>query len=448
MRTAPVLLLAAASLSFSQQTPRRDRTVIVVSIDGLPAAAWRDSRLPMPFLRKLAREGVLAEGMIPVNPSVTWPNHTTMVTGVYPARHGVLFNGLPVFEGERSAVTIEPWRDKSELVQAPTVYDLAHQAGLKTAQVDWVAIHNPRTIHFPFPEVPSPDGAIEKEMIAAGILTREEVAEFMKSSPAWRDHYWTEAAIHILRKHKPNLLLFHLLQTDSLNHRHGAGSPASLAGYAYADACVKRLMDAVEQAGLAGRTTLLVVSDHGFRTAARQIRANVVLASQGLLRSDAGKVDCDVYVVPEGGTAMLYVRNARRKAELLPKLRSLFAETEGVADVIDRTGYRQLGLPDPEKTARMADLFLVAKPGYAFSGALTGPAVAPMDDRSSPGNHGYIHTDDQMQATFLAWGADVRKGARLGVIRNLDVAPTIATLLGLTMSGIEGKPLTDALDRR
>src|SRR4029453_4506601 len=91
------------------------------------------------------------------------PNHTTMVTGVPPARHGVLFNGLLVRDGPQAPPKVEPWRDKAEMVKVPTVYDVAHAAGLKTAQVDWVAIQNPGTITWEFPERPDPQGAIERE---------------------------------------------------------------------------------------------------------------------------------------------------------------------------------------------------------------------------------------------------------------------------------------------
>src|SRR5262245_50487984 len=107
----------------AQAVPAKERCVVVISIDGLPAWAWDDPKLPMPTLRKLAREGILAKGMTVSNPSITWPNHTTLVTGVRPAKHGVLFNGFPVRQGERAPVKIEPGHDKSELVHAVTVYD-------------------------------------------------------------------------------------------------------------------------------------------------------------------------------------------------------------------------------------------------------------------------------------------------------------------------------------
>ena len=138
----------------------------MISLDGFPAYALDDPRLPIPTLRKLAQEGIVAASMRPVNPTVTWPNHTAMVTGVDASEHKVLYNGLLTHSDTTVQPSIEPWRDKDVLVHAPTIYDIAHQAGLTTAQVDWVAIYGAKTITWQFPELPDPNGAIEREMIA------------------------------------------------------------------------------------------------------------------------------------------------------------------------------------------------------------------------------------------------------------------------------------------
>ena len=74
----------------------KDRHVILVSIDGFPAWLWKDPSLEMPNLRRLAAQGAAATAMTVSNPSITWINHTTLVTGVTPQKHGVLFNGLLV----------------------------------------------------------------------------------------------------------------------------------------------------------------------------------------------------------------------------------------------------------------------------------------------------------------------------------------------------------------
>jgi hypothetical protein len=110
---------------------------------------------------------------------------------------------------------IEPWIDKNEMVLSPTVYDLAHKAGLTTAEIDWVAIQNPGTITWSFAERPRVDGVVEREMIAAGLASEAEIRDFAKAPITLRDEIWTRAAIHPMSRHRPNLLLFHLLTTDS-----------------------------------------------------------------------------------------------------------------------------------------------------------------------------------------------------------------------------------------
>ena len=120
--------------------------------------ALDNPRTPVPTLHRLVREGARAAAVMPINPVVTWPNHTMYVTGVTPAKHQVMFNGLLTRDAS-GLPKIEPWRPKREMVKAPTVYDAAFAAGLTTAQVDWVAIHEPQTITWAFAERPSPGGA-------------------------------------------------------------------------------------------------------------------------------------------------------------------------------------------------------------------------------------------------------------------------------------------------
>jgi hypothetical protein len=141
------LLVSSAHCLAAQTTPDFDAKkpiVIVITIDGFPARALEDPRLPMPTLRSLAAAGAVANGMLPINPTVTWPNHTAMITGVDASRHFVMANGLVVLPPDGSAPRIEPWTDKDKLVHARTLYEAAAEKGLTTGQVDWVAIFTTR----------------------------------------------------------------------------------------------------------------------------------------------------------------------------------------------------------------------------------------------------------------------------------------------------------------
>ena len=451
MKMIPVLILAVLVFlrpgpgHAAEIVPAKDRIVVLLTIDGFPAWIWREPTLPMPTLRKLAAEGAVADAMTVSNPSITWINHTTLVTGVEPRKHGVLFNGLLIRQPPLAPV-IEPWRDKAELVRVPTVYDVAHRAGLKTAQVDWVAILNSGTIDWEFLEVPKTSGLIERELIARGAVSANEVAGFGKGKNiAWRDMIWTRAATHIVREHRPNLLLFHLLTTDAVNHATGPGSQASYTAYAYADRLLGEFLDALAEAGFKEKATILVTTDHGFKKVAKVVFPNVALRNAGLVQIDKEKVSrCDAYAMAQGGMAFVYINDPARRESLLPQLRDLFAGMEGVAQVIEGDAATKLGMPLPSENPGMGDLVLFAKAGYAFKGAFDGEElVAPSSNYL--GTHGYIASDPDLDGVFIATGCGIKQGARAARIRNLDVAPTIAALLGVELPASDGRVLSEFL---
>ena len=391
----------------------------------------------MPNIRRLIQEGAVAESMIGVNPTVTWPNHTSMVTGVTPAKHTVLFNGAPVRGGEGEPVRVEPHVPKDQLVAGSTVYDAAAAAGLTTAEVDWVAIEKAPSVTWRFAEWPSVDGQIEREMIEAGMVAENDIRTFTKRQIAWRDEIWTRAGEHIITRHKPNLLLFHLLTTDSVQHQYGPGTLAAHTALALADTRVGRIVEATKRAGIYDRTTFLIVSDHGFKTVKRLIRPNALLRQLGL--GDRA------WVVPEGGTAMVYVTRTAERAATAQQLRESLSKLEGVSRILTPDEFASAGLPPPGPNSRMADLLIAAADGYSFHAASEGEPVVSVPVGSSPGSHGYLNSDPDMGAIFVASGAGIKRGAQLGTIRNLDVAPTIAQLLRLSFTGAEGQPLTAIL---
>ena len=135
--------------------PHKDRCVILVSIDGLANFYIDDPKADVPTMRRLAARGARAEGgMICSFPTVTWPNHTTLVTGVSPARHGVV--GNEYFDrstGKTTALILDHNFNKEQTVRAPTVYDAAHAAGLTTAAVSWPASREAKSLDWTVPDM-------------------------------------------------------------------------------------------------------------------------------------------------------------------------------------------------------------------------------------------------------------------------------------------------------
>jgi predicted AlkP superfamily pyrophosphatase or phosphodiesterase len=448
MRAVLVLLLSSF-LPGILAAANKDRHVILVTIDGFPASIWKDPALPLPTLRKLAADGATADAMTVSNPSITWPCHTTLVTGVTPQKHGVLFNGLLVRQNPGQPPKLEPWVDKSRLVRVPTLYDLAHQAGLTTAESDWVAVTRPGTINWSFAEIPKADGVVEREMIAAGLLTPGDIAGMQpggsRNKTVWRDDLWTRAAIYMFKQHRPNLLLYHTLNTDATHHRYGPGTDPSYTALAFADRLLGDLVRAVDESGLRSKTTIIVTTDHGFKKVEKFAYPNVVLKKAGLVKTAGPSVaHCDVYAMTQGGIAFVYVLDPARKTELVPRLKELFATAEGVDRVIDASEAHTLGLPTPAENQGMGELILYPKNGYSFAASPAGDAPAG-PALNYGGSHGYFNGDRELDGIFIASGAGIKRGARLERMRNLDVAPTIARLLDLSLPKPDGRVLEEIL---
>jgi len=107
----------------------------------------------------------------------------------------------------------------------------------------------------------------------------------------------------------------------------------------------------------------------------------------------------------------------------------------GLARVILPAEYPQHGYPAVAPQGRMADMVLVAEPGYAFDGTVTGELSVDVPAGATPGQHGYLNTDPEMTAILVAWGAGIQPGSRSGIVPNVGVAPTIAQLLHLEFPG-------------
>ncbi|HYF37414.1 MAG TPA: alkaline phosphatase family protein, partial [Prosthecobacter sp.] len=202
----------------------------------------------------------------------------------------------------------------------------------------------------------------------------------------------------------------------------------------------------VEEAGLRDKTTFVVSTDHGFKKVTKYVYPNVALKKAGYAQAFGPTItQCDVAAMTQGGLAFIYVTNTARKAELLPKLKELFAGVEGVDKVIDGNEGPTLGMPKPEENQGMGDLVLYAKAGYAFNNGVTGDAESgPTTDYA--GTHGYMNSDPELDGIFIASGKGIKKGVTVERMANLDVAPTIARLLGLTLPQTDGRVLEEVLE--
>ena len=428
-RFVGILGFALATAAFGST----NHHVILVTIDGLANFYLGDPQAPLPTLHRLARNGVQAAALRVANPAGTWPNHTTLITGVYPDVHSVLFNGQLVREGPGGSVRIEADRDQWSLFSVPAIYDLLHRAGYRTAGINWPCTRGATNLDDNFPDTPEriryTTPRLRAELVRDEILKNAEEQSFLKRGPVAADEAWTAAAIHLLKTRPPNLLLLHILATDVVQHRSGPQTPEAYAALAAADEHMAEILRVLDLTGLRSQTTVIVASDHGFARPAWLINPNVVLRKAGLLRPSPRR---RAQVVSEGGTAFVYLNNPSTAATDRTNVLALLRGVDGIQTILEPADYARLHLPKPALGFASGDLLLIAKPDYTFSDEFFDDAVVEPLPRPL-GSHGYLTSDSRMDGIFIASGRAIKRRGKIGVVDNVDIAPLIMTLLGETL---------------
>ncbi len=458
MRLAVSLLpaLAASTQSSAADVKQADvKHVVLVSVDGLAASYLDDPKADMPTLRRLRKLGASAEGMITSFPSVTWPSHTSLITGTRPRTHGVLANTVFDRRTRQPVVYIgDPVLTKEQTVRVETLYDAAHAAGLKTAAVIWPATNGAKSLDWMIPDAARAElhqryttPGLVAELRAAGIdISELGTWGWQKQYALRRDRLYAEAAAYFVDEKQVNLLLVHLVSADGIQHVFGPQTLPAYQAVAFEDHCVKEIWDAIQKSPGAAETALFVVSDHGFAAYEKLIRPNVILARLGLIAVDkSGNVARrSAWSVATGGSAFVYLFDKESQSRTA-EIRAALKKVQAVDSVLEPAEFETLGLPRPADNPEMAQLIVTTHPGYEFDDGATGEPIA--DAGGHKGCHGHLPGPAYMHATFVAWGAGIRAGARVKQIENIDVAPTIAHLLHVPLPAAEGRVVREILDR-
>jgi predicted AlkP superfamily pyrophosphatase or phosphodiesterase len=436
---AMAVLISTAGLNAEVH---RDRTVVILSLDGVAEYMLEDPQVPMPTLMRMANEGAKAAFMLPINPTITWPNHTSIVTGVLARKHLLLFNGQLEWPTSDGPPHINEKAFEPELVHFPALFDVAHQAGLTTGQVDWPATDGSPNIDWAFGECPDPNNPATKEVIAAGLVDKKFVTGCLSGPQAWRNRLWSDAAVQMIEKHHPNLMLIHLLAPDSVQHMYGSTGFASAYALAFSDDRIRDIVDAIRRAGIEKTTTVFVVSDHGHRDVDKAVHPDFVLRHAGIMTGEGKGTTSPVWIVPDAGAAMVFIPHADGRALMIQRLEALYRATEGIGEIWFGDELVKRGLPSRAESSNAPDMVLIAASGYAFEGNPASTLITPSHQKST---HGFPNSDPKMHAIFVAWGANIRPGSTLPEIRNVDVAPTAAKILGLTLHNVDGRAVDEIL---
>jgi arylsulfatase A-like enzyme len=426
------LALAVVGL-LAAQAAAEARHVVIVSIDGLRPEFYLDGAFPAPALRGLVARGAHARAVDAVFPSVTYPSHASVVTGVRPMRHGVAFNNVFQPDGARGR-----WYEEAADLKVQPIWEWARAAGLTTAAVSWPATLG-SSIDLLLPErdyyARREPLALLRAAVTPGLfrLTRVEPdVGIFRDVVRW-DEFLARTAIAIVRESRPRLLLVHLVQLDHVQHRGGRDGADVAAAVGRVDAHLGDVVEALRAAGIAERSAVIVVGDHGFADFERLVAPNAALARAGLRGCPRPGPGWRATAHVAGGAAAVFVRpgdaDARARAESV-----LRVSAPGRYTVLTRAELDALGaMPG-------AALGLEAAAGWSVDGS-----CERLTRGARGGMHGYLPGRPAMATGLVAAGAGVRPGAVLPHARLIDVAPTAARLLGIAAPDVEGRVLVELL---
>lgn len=434
-RTQPAAFAALACIAVAvcltqravAQTPPRARRVLVISVDGMRPDSYLHPPVgaQIPNLLRLKSEGSFAEAVEGVYPTLTYPSHTTLVTGCLPAQHGIYTNLSSRVAGKDAG----DWFWFAKSIRCTTLWDEARAHSITTASVAWPVTAG-AAIDWDVPEIWNPaEGQVADPLYVAKFMNPvfglQMLGALGPPAPGMdSDVLRARIAVYIIKEHQPGLMLVHLVDLDQAQHRFGPRSAAAAATLTHIDGHIGEILAALRQAGLADDTDVFIVSDHGFAPVHRLIHPNTLLVKAGLLTADArgnitgGKIE----TVSNGGSFFIYwPKSEDFGAQVRRALAPLFERNLAWA-VLDRDALKSLG-SDPD-----AELALDAPTDAMYDSAGGGSLVTP----ASGGDHGYLPFRKGLAASFIAWGPDVKSGVDLHRIRMIQVGPTILKAMGVT----------------
>jgi hypothetical protein len=411
----------------------RAKHVVLISVDGLQPAFYLDDRWPAPAIQQLYREGAHAVAVKTVFPALTYPGHTTLVTGALPARHGITHNKH--FE----AVADPPWVKDASLIKVPALWDAVRASGGTTGAVLW-PITDGAAIDWNLPDIwPGGEGNLIETLRGhdhpRGFLEELEREATGRLSPEnfnnkWLSHDLRVALLaeYLFEKYRPTLLLVHTQTSNQVPQEPDWRNPRRMRSVAASDQIVSIILEVIERTKTWDSTAVIVTGDHGNTEVHTQIRPNLWLIEAGLRgqRLEDGHWRATFHAL--GGSAFLRVQKDADADAVRQVLEQLPAAKRQLFRIIERDELAELGA-DPE-----APFALAASPGFVIDDRADGPDLQP-----NPGmSHGHHPDLADMNTGFVAKGAGIRAGASAPLLPLTAIAPLVARLLGLKFDAPDG----------
>lgn len=430
-------------MTSSKEQAAKAKHLIVISYDAFSEDQWEmASRLPN--LSKLIKSGAYSNQLKSVYPTLTYVVHSTIATGVYPDKHGIHHNNpFQPFVREKE----QSWFWFRNAIKVPTIYDAAREINLSTAGILW-PVSGKSSIQYNIPEI----RAIKKENQALKVLKSGSPLYCLEMElkygrlrkgiqQPYLDDFTTKCAIETIKRKKPNLLMMHLIDLDDAKHIYGTDSDEVKQVITRMDKRLGDIMQAVDEAGIKDDTIFLVLGDHGQFNVRYKVHLNNLLQEKGLIYEENGEMKWRAYFQCGGGSAYLHIKHGDEAAEqlALAVIRDCMKDDAwGIEELLAREALDHLHVGESTK------YMLEAKRGYCFDESLDEPTIVDLDKQGIKyATHGYSPDKEDYRCNLVISGRNVQSDFQIGDLKMVDIAPTMAKILGIDFNPCDGRALDE-----
>ena len=421
----------------------KNKYVIVISFD---AVSEEDLEFlsKQPNFSKLIKNGALIKNVESVYPSLTYPAHATIVTGKYPKNHGVINNTVLDFKNDNP-----DWYWYRKYIKGDTIFDLAEKSGMKTCSILWPVTARSK-ITYNMPEIfctKRYDNQILKSALAGSKIYQVNMNKrfgYLRQGmeEPYLDNFATEVAKKTIRELKPNLILLHLIDSDSQKHKYGIENKKVIESLKRHDERLGEIIESLKLSGIYEDSTIIALGDHSQINVNNVIKLNSILMKNDLINVNGNKIKSYKAIAKScDGSSYIYLKN-KNDVETRKKVRDILNELKNkysnvIEEVYNNEEIKNLGADIN------ASFMIEAKRGYYFIDDFLGEAIEVIDESSKikhklRASHGYLPSRDNYKTFFIAYGKTIKKGVVLEKGKLINHGPTIAKILDIDLRDCDG----------
>lgn len=421
----------------------KNKYVIVISFDSVSEEDL-EFLSKQPNFSKLIKNGALIKNVESVYPSLTYPAHATIVTGKYPKNHGVINNTVLDFKNDNP-----DWYWYRKYIKGDTIFDLAEKSGMKTCSILWPVTARSK-ITYNMPEIfctKRYDNQILKSALAGSKIYQVNMNKkfgYLRQGmeEPYLDNFATEVAKKTIRELKPNLILLHLIDSDSQKHKYGIENKEVIESLKRHDERLGEIIESLKLAGIYEDSTIIALGDHSQINVNNVIKLNSILMKNDLINVNSNKIKSYKAIAKScDGSSYIYLKN-KNDVETRKKVRDILNELKNkysnvIEEVYNNEEIKNLGADIN------ASFMIEAKRGYYFIDDFLGEAIEVIDESSKikhklRASHGYLPSRDNYKTFFIAYGKTIKKGVVLEKGKLINHGPTIAKILDIDLRDCDG----------